>query len=438
MTPALERDDIQSSLLRSRPAPFAGAYLFLRFDECRSGRAALGRLAPAVASAADPASPAGDAWFSAALTFRGLEVLGVPPAALATFAPEFQQGMAARAEELGDVGECAPAAWDAPFCSPDLHAAVFALAPDAERLDAVVERTRAQCFGAGVEVLHRQDVYKGAEEREPFGFRDGISQPPIEGSGIPGSNPAEPPLKAGEFVLGYPDETGAPPQAPGPTILGRNGSYVVIRKLHQRVAAFRQHLHALSPDRDQQELFAAKMMGRWRSGAPLVLCPERDDPELGADARRNNDFRYVQAGDARGFRCPPGSHARRMNPRDGLEFGDVRLHRMIRRGTTYGPPLPDGVLEDDGADRGIIFLFLGAHLRRQFEFVQTQWVNSGLFIGATAESDPIAGAGGLFTIPKEPVRQRLRGLPRFTVLRGGAYCFLPGLRALRWLADPDR
>ena len=101
------------------------------------------------------------------------------------------------------------------------------------------------------------------------------------------------------------------------------------------------------------------------------------------DSLRNNAFLY-DADDRQGFKCPAGSHARRMNPRDAFS-GDgsveVRLHRMIRRGTSYGPPLPEGVLEDDGADRGIAFVFAGAHLKRQFEFVKTQWVNEGTFIG---------------------------------------------------------
>ena len=134
------------------------------------------------------------------------------------------------------------------------------------------------------------------------------------------------------------------------------------------------------------------MVGRWPSGAPLALAPERDDPALGADPDRNNDFSY--ADDLRGFKCPAGAHARRANPRDALDHEmsvDVRLHRMIRRGTSYGPMLPEGVLEDDGADRGIIFVFAGAHIKRQFEFVKTQWLNDGIFIGAPAEKDPLVG-----------------------------------------------
>ena len=115
-----------------------------------------------------------------------------------------------------------------------------------------------------------------------------------------------------------------------------------------------------------------------------------------------------------------------MNPRDSAIIGAVRLHRMIRRGTNYGPPLPAGVLEDDGADRGLIFAFVGAHLDRQFEFVQREWVSDGRFIGAPAEKDPLVNSsdGREFTIPK-PIR-RLKGLPAFVVNRGGEYCFMPG------------
>ena len=113
---------------------------------------------------------------------------------------------------------------------------------------------------------------------------------------------------------------------------------------------------------------------------------------------------------------------------------------MLRLGTSYGPMLPEGVLEDDGADRGIIFVFAGAYPKRQFEFVKTQWLNDGIFIGAPAEKDPLAGANdgsGTFTIPQRPIRRRLQSLPPFVITRGGEYCFAPGLRALRWLAELD-
>jgi deferrochelatase/peroxidase EfeB len=179
------------------------------------------------------------------------------------------------------------------------------------------------------------------------------------------------------------------------------------------------------------------MVGRWRSGAPLVLAPERDDPELAADPNRNNVFSYD--GDAQGLKCPFSSHIRRVNPRDALknDLVAINLHHFLRRGTNYGAPLPAGVLKDDGAERGGVFLLIGAHLKRQFEFVQSQWITDGNFISHGTEQDPIIGNGegeGTYTIPKRPIRRRLQGLPQFVVVRGGEYCFMPGLRALRWLA----
>jgi Dyp-type peroxidase family len=433
----LELEDIQSGVLRPRPIPYAAAYLLFRIDDRKAGRALIGKLAPVVASCADTTSPAADTWVSASLTYRGLEALGVPQDSLDSFAWELKQGMAARAKALGDTGESAPEHWEPPLGTADVHVVVTALSLDRARLEAALERARCAYQDLrGVEAIWRQDCHALSTGREPFGYKDGVGQPAIEGSGIPGTNTKEPPLKAGEFVLGYPDETGTLPPMPRPDVLGRNGTYVAFRKLYQRVAAFRQYLKESSRTPGEEERLAAKMMGRWRSGAPLALCPMHDDPALGADPRRNNDFVYSD--DATGYKTPPGSHVRRANPRDAAVAGVPRLHRMIRRGTAYGPELPEGVLIDDGADRGLMFAFIGTHLGRQFEFVQSEWVNGGDFLGLGDVKDPIAGANdgsGGMSIPSRPIPRRLRGLPRFVLTRGGEYAFMPGLRALRWLAD---
>jgi Dyp-type peroxidase family len=438
----LELDDIQSGALHERPSPYVGTYLLLRIDDPRDGRALVRRLAAVVDSGRPSADPARDAWITVAFTYQGLKALGVPRESLESFAPEFRQGMAARAAELGDVGESAPEHWEKPLGTPEVHIAIAALSPDTERLETVLERARrARQELPGVEVIWRQDCYQLPTGRTSFGFKDGIGQPAIEGSGIATTNPGEPPIKAGEFILGYPDETGSLPPMPTPEVLGRNGTYIVFRKLHTKVAAYRQYLRAKAAGREDEARLGAKMVGRWQSGAPLALAPDADDPELGADPGRNNAFSYRD--DLRGFKCPAGAHARRANPRDALDHEmsvDVRLHRMIRRGTSYGPPLPPGVLEDDGEDRGIVFVFAGAHIKRQFEFVKTQWLNDGIFIGAPAEKDPLVGpndGSGTFTIPQHPIRRRLQTLPPFVVTRGGEYCFAPGLRALRWLAELD-
>ena len=169
-----------------------------------------------------------------------------------------------------------------------------------------------------------------------------------------------------------------------------------------------------------------------------MLAPEQDVPELGSDLQQMNNFTCAQ--DPKGLRCPIAAHIRRMNPRDtALEvMTNVKIHRIIRHGTSYGPPLPENVLEDDGKERGIFFIFLSAKAPEAFEFLKKEWINSGNFLGLGAEEDPIAGAHtgkGMFTIPMKPIRRRLQDLERFTVTRGGEYGFVPGLSALRWLAS---
>ncbi|HEY5837471.1 MAG TPA: Dyp-type peroxidase [Pyrinomonadaceae bacterium] len=433
----LELDDIQSGVLRPRPSPYVATYIAFRIDDRKVGRELMRRVSQVVTSAANPKSPLADTWVSVALTYQGLKALGVPQESLNSFSWEFRQGMAARHKDLGDTGESHPGKWEQPLGSSDLHVVLVAVSPDSERLEAALDRAReAYRAMSGITAIWRQDCHALPNEKEPFGFRDGISHPAIEGSGIPGSNPHEKPLKAGEFVLGYVDEMGGI-QKTEPEILGRNGTYVVFRKLHQRVAAFRKYLNANSNGSGDEELLAAKMMGRWRSGAPLALCPMHDDPELGADAKRNNAFLF-EADDPTGLKTPGGSHIRRCNPRDASIAGVARIHRMIRRGTAYGPLLPEGVLDDDGADRGLMFAFVGASLRRQFEFVQSQWINDGVFFGADDDKDPITGSNGVnFTLPRKPLRKRFQGIPQFVITRGGEYCFMPGLRALRWLSELD-
>jgi Dyp-type peroxidase family len=432
----LELDDIQSGVLRPRPSPYVASYQLLRIDDARAGRELMERLAGVVASAAHAASPAGDTWVSVSLTVHGLRALGVPQDSLDSFAWEFRQGMAARASALGDTGESSPEHWERPLGTKDVHVVLTAVAPDASHLETAVGRARrAYQEMPGIEAIWRQDCHALSTGKEAFGFRDGISHPAVEGSGIPGTDSHERPLAAGEFVLGYADETGGLPPMPRPDALGRNGTYVAFRKLHQRVAAFRRYISGVSGSPEEAELVAAKMMGRWRSGAPLALCPLHDDAAVGADVERRNDFAYGD--DPIGFKTPPGAHIRRANPRDARVAGVARLHRMIRRGTAYGPELPEGALDDDGADRGLMFAFIGAHLGRQFEFVQQEWVNGGELLGLGDEKDPVVGANdgsGTFSIPRRPLPMRLRGLSRFVVMRGGEYGFMPGLRALRWLA----
>src|SRR5689334_9486821 len=344
----LELDDIQHILLMRVPA-LTGRYEFLSFRSTTGGRTWLSAIKEKVQSAAEVRDSVEKEkrWVTVALTWNGLRALGVDEDLLATFPEEFRQGMVARAEMLGDTGENHPNNWVGGLASPSLHAIVILFAGDeAERERCVMEHNKfiSQC--RDVEVLSSLDLQAVPPfiyAHDHFGYRDRLSQPVIEGSGevpTPGSGA---PLKPGEFILGYPDEGGPPANLPQPAILSRNGSYMAYRRLEEHVGKFRDFLREHGKTPEEQELIAAKLMGRWRSGAPLVLAPEKDDPALGADPQRNNAFMYA-TDDARGLKCPFGAHARRMNPRDSVVTGEVRLHRMIRRGTTYGPPLPAGAL----------------------------------------------------------------------------------------------
>ena len=161
-----------------------------------------------------------------------------------------------------------------------------------------------------------------------------------------------------------------------------------------------------------------------------------DEPALGADIQRNNDFNYG-AMDPQGYACPVGSHVRRMNPRDTGE--NIERRKMVRRGGTYGPALPEGA-PDDGVERGIASFLGCASLVRQFEFAMNVWANDPDFKSLGNERDPIIGTqDGTFdmTIPRRPIRKKIQGLPSFTTVKGGAYFFLPGLRALQFLATGD-
>ncbi|MET8248230.1 Dyp-type peroxidase [Streptomyces sp. NPDC005202] len=452
-TQVLDLDDIQGTLLRQRPTPFAGTFVLLRIDDAADGRRMLARLLPYVASAARWWDPPSQAWLTVALSHAGLRALGVPQASLDSFPEAFREGMAARADRLGDTGDSSPEHWDPPLGSSDVHLAVSVFARDAEGLESLLETGREALRGLpGVQVIYRLDAAQLPTKRTHLGFVDGIGEPDVEGAGVanifqakgqdygymPGFGPT---IKAGEFVLGYENQLGRLPSMPQPDVLGRNGTYVAFRKIYLKVADYRRYLHDNSSSAEEGELLAAKMVGRWPSGAPLVLAPDHDDPELAGDPTRVNDFAYGDQ-DPAGLRCPVGAHIRRMNPRDSLgdTLVDVRIHRALRRGAPYGPMLPEGQLEDDGVDRGIVFFFMGAELVRQYEFLKAQWANDGDFVGLGTEKDPVVGDNdgtGTFTIPRKPVRRRLQQLPRFTVTKGGEYLFMPGLRALTWITQLD-
>ena len=340
---------------------------------------------------------------------------------------------------------------------------------------AKVEKTEAQ---------KKRDLLKF----EHFGFRDGISQPVIRGTKrFLIRPPVRDVLEPGEFILGYRNNQGYyPPTAsvraesdPGkylPVVLqeipsrfpsfngantaardfGRNGSFLVIRQLEQNVEEFKNFLDAKVlqvnnhyPKLEEAtgipvtaEWIAAKMMGRWPNGTPLVERPESSRGPFGARGAETsyNDFAYGMD-DPQGLSCPFGAHIRRANPRDSMQPEDpsqqaiTNRHRLLRRGRTYTyQPKPT----DNKIEKGLLFTCLCADLDRQFEFVQQTWVDSPSFHGLRDEPDPLVAwhsDESRFTIPTISGPVRLDDLKNFVAVRAGGYFFLPSRSALKHLAD---
>ncbi|HEY0815623.1 MAG TPA: peroxidase [Pseudonocardia sp.] len=438
----LDLDEIQATVLRYRPEPYWGTHVMLHVEDARAGREFLRRMTPHVDSAAEWWQ-AGEAWTSIAISYSGLVALGLPQDALSSFPEAFRVGMAARADQLGDHGLNDPANWQQPFGTGDIHIGVSVFSDAEQSWRATLQMARSQYTGLpGIRVLMAQDFGAQPGDLNPLGYKDSIGQPAVEGCGVDALPGQGRPIKAGEFLLGYPGEAGVPLPMPCPDVLGRNGTYVGLRKYQSRVGTFNRFLREHADSGQERELLAAKLIGRWRSGAPLTLAPTEDDPGLGADPRRNNDFTY--AADPHGHQVPLGSHMRRMNPRDTAmaQLADVNVHRIIRRSTTFGAPYDaDATSEhDDQVDRGLYFIFLSAKAMATMEFLQQEWINNGNFMNLGGERDPNIGLqpdGATFTIPEKPVRRRLHGIETFNVLRGGEYFFMPSLSALRWIAELD-
>ncbi|MGH9165298.1 MAG: Dyp-type peroxidase, partial [Acidimicrobiales bacterium] len=457
----LELADVQGLVVSGygRAMPVS-RFLVLRVDDPARARRWAAELADRVTSAERPEELR---CINVAFTADGLRALGVAPDDLRSFPPPFREGMVAahRQRILGDTGASDPATWawggtERTPTATDVHALVLIYARDDDAFAAALEDEQQRLVAGGLSVVHTVEP-RGLPGRdrvgkfgtEHFGFADGMSQPVVQGSGqedaLVGDDARRNVIAAGEFVLGYPNGYGQ--RTPWPTLgagagdgaaFGRNASYLVVRQLAQDVAGFWKYLDDNSRDAEARELLAAKLVGRWRSGAPLVKSAHRDDPDLGTD----NSFGYAKW-DRHGQRCPLGSHIRRTNPRDSL--GDdpdkaltlANLHRIVRRGRVYGPDLDNPLGGPDGRERGLVFMCLNANLERQFEFVQHSWCNGPTFAGLYGELDPVVATqpadGGVLTVQAEPARRRLTTLPTFVTTRGGGYFFLPGLAALRQL-----
>jgi len=435
-----------------------------------------------------------------AFTAEGLKALGVPASVIEGFSPEFISGMAgeeSRSRRLGDVGANAPSRWrwGGPARVPHLLVLLYAEPGRLADWQRTIQGERWTTAFQEVECLPTSNL----DGIEPFGFKDGISQPVLDwnrGRRVEGDQLEYGNLIAlGEFLLGYPNEYGKYTERPllggpddprgellaaedalGRKDLGRNGTYLVLRELRQDVQGFWRFLdrQANSNPQERQRL-AEAMVGRRMSGESLIPPGGSPIPGVGPGAEDTRQNQFTYASDEAGTRCPFGAHIRRANPRNADLPGGVggllsrlirilgfrregirsdlvastRFHRILRRGREYGPGLsPEDALRPDranGEEQGLHFICLNANILRQFEFVQNAWIMGTKFNGLTGESDPLLGnrepipgcplTNG-FSIPREnTLPRRITGIPQFVTVRGGAYFFLPSLRALRYLAS---
>jgi Dyp-type peroxidase family len=425
-------------------------------DDAERGRAWVGELADEVTSAEQWTGPKPETNLNVAFTHAGLAALGLPERLLDSFSKEFRQGMAERAGLLGDAGDSDPSNWEGPFGRGRAHVLVTINALDEPRVDQRLAALRGRVDSdPAIAIEYELEAGLLAGAREHFGYADGFAQPAIKGTdeadqrvrggGVPLKGGDWRPLAPGEFILGYEDEDSRAdphrrlPNAPGDP-LGRNGTYMVWRKLHQDVALFRRALEDAAEHYEggDVEKLRAKVVGRWSDGTPVATSPESPVEAFDASAPGANDFRYAD-GDANGYGCPLGAHIRRSNPRDALGWDGLLSfrHRMIRRGMPYGAPLPDGVTEDDHAERGLAFVCFNASISRQFEGVQIQWLNDGNIFRLGHDKDYILGdsaATAKMTVQGNPPFF-LAPQPSFVTTRGGEYLYVPGLTALRAIAD---
>lgn len=341
----LELADVQGFILRGYTMPVA-RYLGLSVREPTGAGTLLTTLIdsdPTVPSitTAKPWAAKPDYCVNVGITFAGLAALGMSRGSLDSFPVEYREGAVQRAASVGDVGTSAPDQWLQWLVDPGLHLLLILSAQSGDALDAATKLLQ-QAWSAGCVELGRHDGAALPGGAGHFGYRDGLSQPTIDGvppAGLPDHLPRAP---VGEFLLGYPsqfDQFSYP--VPEPPELGVNGSFAAFRVLQQDVDAFAEFVgRQASTTGLPEELIEAKLCGRWRNGAPLALSPDTDTPEPPIPAEALNDFDYTgEVSDEWGYRCPIGSHIRRMNPRGQRVAGDGgHLHRIVRRGIAYGPP----------------------------------------------------------------------------------------------------
>ena len=466
--------EIQGMVVRGYGNLPAACFTLLKITDARQARQALRSLQSDLTFAEErPVERA----LNLAWTHHGLQQIGLDEDVRNQFSNEFLAGMTTEHKRriLGDVGSNAPEYWDwgGPK-NPDIDLLLMCYAQDQASLDSFYHPLMSRLNSAGIDTLLRLDTTSLPDTKEHFGFKDGIAQPFVKEFDRKGRQVSQP-VPLGEILLGYPNgyerytqrplvsasedpQNLLPPDTEGTPArdLGKNGTYLVFRQLAQNVPAFWQFMQAQTDDADAAIRLASKMVGRWPSGAPLVLAAETDDPNM-AD---KDAFAYHDA-DALGHKCPLGAHIRRTHPRDSLQpqpgseksVAFSNRHRLLRRGRAFGAPflpslnprdflqqLAQGDADGTSESRGLHFICINANIGRQFEFVQHTWANNPTFNGLYHDPDPIIGSRSAYGLPQdqftrqaEPVRCQFKGMPEFVSVRGGGYFFVPSRSAHKYI-----
>jgi Dyp-type peroxidase family len=499
------RAEVQGIILRGYELLKAARFALLEIENVAAARPWLANIADRATSAAKkPGVDGADMLaINLAFTIAGLDkLLDLPTEMRNQFAPEFLEGMDTdnRGRVLGDTDNeeldkvefdrQAPKhwLWGRRDQVQHMHLLLMVYAGDESLLKTPYDKLKSEWLQAGCKLIREFEPLYLPGRKEHFGFRDGIAQPAIEGVEIEKSAVQGAPIvasnmiKPGEILLGYQNAYGKLPPSPlvpdprrnQPFDFGHNGSYLVFRQLQQDVPGFWQYI-ASAARREQQTptehlkacvLLASKMVGRWPGGAPISRFPDSEPAYTDPLLEDANAFFFDE--DPLGLKTPIGAHIRRANPRDSLEPGPdgqarlsadeslrvTSLHRMIRRGRPYGPPLaesmqPGDILQapptdPDDPERGLLFLCFNTNIARQFELIQQTWVNNPKFGGLYRDSDPVMGQrhpgelnepADIFTAQAKPVRQRYTGLKQFVRVRGGGYFFMPSIAALKFLGN---
>ena len=378
----------------------------------------------------------------------------------------FQEGAHARTSLLGDKLDD----WTGDEFRTGAFDGIMLLAGPESGMALMAETSRVlDLFGSSISVVFEVcgEVRSDQSGHEHFGFLDGVSQPGIRDLTLKNpqdpnqGNPGQDLLWPGEFVFGYPgqgrdDVVEKGPLRAAPLSWMKNGSYMVWRQLEQQVLKF----HSLMKDQAaalsmSPELLAARVVGRWPSGAPVLLSPQSDDPQLGDDPKRNNDFEYFRD-DPMQKKCPYAAHIRKTYPRDDLTSPEIKSaealvqqSRIMRAGIPYGPKLnEDEEAVGNEKPRGLLFVCYQTSIEDQFEFIQSSWANNENFVPFKHRPDDAAGANQLIPgvdliigqvdnrffdepLPSYPPASRLTSIPPVVTSRGAGYFFMPSISAMR-------